>query len=72
MWHSLAEANGSLQDFCQTLLMALDIVELRYPHGVIITTSGIQKFYSNGLDLESADSAFFRDSLYMLWRRLLV
>jgi len=54
--------------------MALDIVELRYPHGVVITTSGLQKFYSNGLDLEHANWTpyFFRDSLYALWRRLLV
>ncbi|KAJ9631059.1 hypothetical protein H2203_001588 [Taxawa tesnikishii (nom. ined.)] len=43
------------------------------PHGVVITTSGIPKFYSNGLDLEHANwtPGFFGDSLYALWRRLL-
>ncbi|KAF2151077.1 ClpP/crotonase [Myriangium duriaei CBS 260.36] len=61
-------------DFCQALHLALDIIELRYPHGVVITTSGIQKFYSNGLDLEHASwtPGFFPDALYALWRRLLI
>lgn len=62
------------KEFCKAVLLALDIVELRYPHGVLITTSGITKFYSNGLDLEHASwtPGFFTDSLYALWRRLLV
>lgn len=40
----------------------------------MVTTSGIQKFYSNGLDLDHASwtPGFFTDSLYALWRRLLV
>ncbi|KAH9845429.1 Copper homeostasis protein cutC [Teratosphaeria destructans] len=52
-------------DFCQALLLALDIVEQRYPPGVLITTSGISKFYSNGLDLEHATYTphFFTESL---------
>lgn len=51
----------------------MDIVESQYPPGVLITTSGIQKFYSNGLDLEHASytPGFWNDSLYKLWRRLL-
>ena len=59
--------------FCQSLLLALDILDHRFPKGVVITTSGITKFYSNGLDLESAvkTKGFFADSLYPLWRRLL-
>ncbi|KAK4694991.1 Delta3-Delta2-enoyl-CoA isomerase, partial [Lecanoromycetidae sp. Uapishka_2] len=59
--------------FCSTFLLALDILDHRFPKGVVITTSGIQKFYSNGLDYESAikTQGFFSDYLYPLWRRLL-
>ena len=61
------------QDFCQTLLLTLDILEHKHSPGVVITTSGIPKFFSNGLDLEHATytPGFWRDSLYALWRRLL-
>lgn len=56
-----------------TFLLALDIIEQRLPRGVVITTSSITKFYSNGLDYENAikDPNFFVGSLYPLWRRLL-
>ncbi|TKA37723.1 hypothetical protein B0A54_11807 [Friedmanniomyces endolithicus] len=56
-----------------SILLALDIIETRYDAGVVITTSGIEKFYSNGLDLEHASftPGFFPDTLYALWRRLL-
>lgn len=39
----------------------------------MITTSGITKFYSNGLDLADATNTpnFFPSVLYVLWRRLL-
>ncbi len=59
--------------FCQALLLALDILELRHEPGVVITTSGIDKFYSNGLDLTHASftPGFFPESLYKLWARLL-
>ena len=59
--------------FCQTFIQALDILEFSYPPGVVITTSGIPKFYSNGLDLEHAvgTKGFFSDSLYALWKRLI-
>ena len=62
-----------MQAFCQSIILALDVLETRYPPGVVITTSGIEKFYSNGLDLEHASftPGFFPDSLYGLWRRLL-
>ena len=55
------------------MLTAFDILETRYPPGVVITTSGIDKFYSNGLDLDHASftPGFFPDSLYALWRRVL-
>jgi len=59
--------------FNQTFLLALDIIEHRLPKGVVITTSSITKFYSNGLDYENAikDPNFFPGSLYPLWRRLI-
>lgn len=59
--------------FIDAFLLALDIVEHRYPKGVLVTTSGIPKFYSNGLDLELAMSTegFFDNKLYRLFRRLL-
>ncbi|KAK0932506.1 hypothetical protein LTR91_017797 [Friedmanniomyces endolithicus] len=49
------------------------LTSTRYDAGVVITTSGIEKFYSNGLDLEHASftPGFFPDALYALWRRLL-
>ena len=59
--------------FNATFLLALDIIEHKLPRGVVITTSSITKFYSNGLDYENAikDPTFFRDSLFPLWRRLI-
>lgn len=58
--------------FIQAFLFALDIIEHRYPVGVVISTSAIPKFYSNGLDLEHvmATPGFHDDSLYKLERRL--
>ncbi|SLM34133.1 enoyl-hydratase isomerase [Lasallia pustulata] len=59
--------------FCASFVLALDIIEYRFPKGVVITTSGIAKFYSNGLNYESAvkTKGFFGDILYPLWRRIL-
>ena len=59
--------------FCTTLLLALDILQARQPPGVLITTSAIPKFYSNGLELAHAESTpgFWREALYPLWRRLM-
>jgi hypothetical protein len=64
--------NRLVTSFCQTFLLALDILEFKYPKGVVITTSSIAKFYSNGLDLEHATSVkgFWTDSLFKLFRRL--
>lgn len=57
---------------CKALLEALDILEFGYPHGVVATTSGIPKFYSNGLDLEHAiQTDGFWGLLYDVWRRFL-
>lgn len=59
--------------FNSTFLLALDIIEYRFPKGVVLTTSTITKFYSNGLDYEAAiaDPNFFPNSLFPLWRRLI-
>ena len=59
--------------FNAAFLTALDILEQHYPRGVVISTSGIAKFYSNGLDLDkvSETKGFFPDSMYPVWRRLL-
>ncbi|TAQ84927.1 hypothetical protein B7494_g6754 [Chlorociboria aeruginascens] len=65
--------NRLTTSFCQTFLLALDILEFSYPAGVLITTSGISKFYSNGLDLDhwAKTPGYVNDSLYKLWERLL-
>ncbi|KAL5404368.1 hypothetical protein PMIN03_009225 [Paraphaeosphaeria minitans] len=65
--------NRLVTDFCEAIALALDILETNYPHGVVITTSLIEKFYSNGLDLEHAmQPGFFANVLYKLWRRILI
>ncbi|KAF4471427.1 enoyl- hydratase isomerase [Fusarium albosuccineum] len=56
----------------KAFLNALDIIEFGYPHGVVATTSGIPKFYSNGLDLEHAVATEgFWPLLYNVWKRFL-
>lgn len=59
--------------FIQAWLLSLDIIEHRHPSGVVITTSSISKFYSNGLDLAHVAETpnFFTASLNPLFRRLL-
>ncbi|KAM0118862.1 hypothetical protein ACP6JC_004483 [Aspergillus fumigatus] len=59
--------------FINALILALDIIEHRFPKGVVITTSGIPKFYSNGLDLELATTTegFLDKWLWKLFRRFL-
>lgn len=65
--------NRLVTSFCQSFLLALDILEFEYPPGVVITTSGITKFFSNGLDLEHATQTkgFWSSSLFTLFKRLL-
>ena len=65
--------NRLTPEFINALILALDIVEHRYPKGVVVTTSGIAKFYSNGLDLEAATSqeGFLEKWLWRLFRRFL-
>ncbi|KAL4874050.1 hypothetical protein BDV12DRAFT_181919 [Aspergillus spectabilis] len=59
--------------FIATFLLALDILEHRFPKGVVITTSGIPKFFSNGLDLALAQDTdgFLEKDLWVLFRRLI-
>ena len=59
--------------FCRAMLQALDVLEFGgYAPGVVITTSGIPKFYSNGLDLEHAiNTDGFWALFYQLWARFL-
>lgn len=68
-----APDNRLVSAFCNALILALDIIETRYPRGVVITTSGVAKFYSNGMDIEHSQftRAYMPDALYALWRRLL-
>ncbi|POS84559.1 hypothetical protein EPUL_004761 [Erysiphe pulchra] len=65
--------NRLLTPFLKTLLLALDILEFSYPHGVVVTTSGIPKFYSNGLNLDHARDTpnFFPEVFFALFRRFL-
>ncbi|KAK4460585.1 enoyl-CoA delta isomerase 3 [Cladorrhinum samala] len=59
---------------CTALLDALDLIEFGgYKPGVLVTTSGIAKFYSNGLDLEHAlgTPGFLPNVLYKLFHRFL-
>jgi enoyl-CoA hydratase/carnithine racemase len=59
--------------FIDAMLLALDIIEHRYPKGVVVTTSGIVKFYSNGLDLDivAQTEGFLENWLWRLFRRFL-
>ena len=65
--------NRLTPSFLSSFMLALDILEYRFPKGVVVTTSAIPKFYSNGLDFENAlkTKGFFEKMLYPLWRRLL-
>ncbi|KAK3947866.1 ClpP/crotonase-like domain-containing protein [Pseudoneurospora amorphoporcata] len=68
--------NRLTDTLCTALLTALDILEFsptKYPPGVVITTSSLPKFFSNGLDLSSALSSptFLPEKLYALFRRYL-
>lgn len=59
-------------DFCQAFILALDILEVSYPLGVVVSTSSSPKFFSNGLDLEHAFDTprYYLDSLFAMYSRL--
>ena len=66
--------NRLTSGFCAALREALDALEFGpWPAGVLVTTSAVPRFYSNGLDLETAIATpgFFERELYPLWRRFL-
>ncbi|KAF2668278.1 enoyl-CoA hydratase/isomerase family protein [Microthyrium microscopicum] len=65
--------NRTTSDFLSAYLLSLNIIEAKYPGGVLITTSAIAKFFSNGLDLEHTMSTpdFFRDRFNPIIRKLL-
>ncbi|KAI1178464.1 enoyl-CoA hydratase/isomerase [Nemania sp. FL0916] len=71
-WTSPAD-NRLTPEFCGALVRSLDIIEFEHAPGVVVTTSGISKFYSNGLDLALALSTprYFETILYPMLRRLL-
>ncbi|KAK2742879.1 hypothetical protein FQN55_007663 [Onygenales sp. PD_40] len=70
---NFAPDNRMTADFCQAMILALDIVQFKYPPGVVVTTSAIQKFYSNGLNLEQAiaTKGFFENNFFALFKKLL-
>lgn len=59
-------------DFCQAFILALDIIEVSYTPGVVVTSSSSPKFFSNGLDLEHAFDTprYYLDSLFAMYSRL--
>src|SRR5436190_15500784 len=65
--------NRLTPSFNSTLRLALLILRHRYSKGVVILTSSIPKFFSNGLDYQAAISSptFFPESLFPLWYTLL-
>lgn len=65
--------NRLVTAFIKTLILALDIIEHRFPPGVVITTSSISKFYSNGMDIEHSQFSrdYFPNQFYGIFRRLL-
>jgi enoyl-CoA hydratase/carnithine racemase len=70
-WTSPAD-NRLTTPFLETLAKALDLVEFSNKPGVLVTTSGIPKFYSNGLDLAHAVATpAYWPLLYSVWKRLL-
>ncbi|KAJ1338783.1 Delta3-Delta2-enoyl-CoA isomerase [Microdochium nivale] len=65
--------NRLTPSFIAAMLTALDLVEATLRSGVLVTTSAITKFYSNGLDLGLLGSVdrFFENHLYKLLSRLI-
>jgi Delta3-Delta2-enoyl-CoA isomerase len=60
--------------YIEAFSLALDIVEHRCPSGsVLITTSGLEKFYSNGFDiadLQTGGTEFMKKVFGLIWRIL--
>lgn len=63
-------------EFIDAFMASLDFVEHNLPKGVLVTTSAIEKFYSNGFDLSklgtpSLRTQFINGCFYPLLHRLL-
>lgn len=65
--------NRYTQSFLQAYLDALDYIRVKGTPRILITTSKIPKFFSNGLDFEAAISTpgFFPDYYYKVMRTIL-
>lgn len=59
--------------FCEALITALTKLQHTQSPGVVVTTSSLPKFFSNGLDLEHATTTpgFWHKTLWRLYRKLL-
>lgn len=70
---TLEPDNRLAMPFLKNLMLALDIIKFSYPHGVVVTTSGIPKFYSNGLDLKHARETpnFFPEGFYAVLQKFM-
>lgn len=65
--------NRTTTNFLTAYLKALNQLEDNYEKGVLISTSSVAKFFSNGLDVDHtfARPNFFKEALIPLLRRLL-
>ncbi|KAK5090089.1 hypothetical protein LTS08_007348 [Lithohypha guttulata] len=70
--HHSPPDNRLTPPFLQTYLHALlRLQHGDYPYGILLTTSSITKFFSNGLDLATFQPSDKPRYLYPLWRKLL-
>jgi Delta3-Delta2-enoyl-CoA isomerase len=65
--------NRLTSSFIDAYTLSLDLIEHRLPRGVVISTSGIAKFFSNGLDLDhvAKTDRFMERKLWPFFRRIL-
>lgn len=71
---SIPPDNRLTTPVCEALLSALDAIEFQHKPSLLLLTSAIPKFFSNGLDLDHAvanQPRFWREALYPLFKRLL-
>ena len=58
--------NRLTPQFNEAFLLILDLIESKLPKGVVITTSKIEKFYSNGLDIGNLGDAGGRNNFFLI------
>jgi hypothetical protein len=65
--------NRVYTSFCEAFMKSLDILDYKYPKGVLITTSAIPKFFSNGFDWQHAvaNPRYMEDAALPMFKRLL-